>query len=344
MGDIKVARHYDSQLIWADVLNANTLLKPSTRYFAVVDSSVKWIYTEFFRDFDIQCYMFNNPTEKKKTLETINRIHNILFRHHADRSSVLLVIGGGLTLDVGGFAASTYKRGIQWIALPTTLLAQVDASVGGKTAVNHKMGGKNSIGSFYPPFKVIITPIVSQTWEDYHRFEGIAEMYKIFMLFDHLSAKKLVNDSLDHVLTKRSIELKIEVVKVDPWEKNLRAVLNYGHTFGHAIEHITGMRHGIAVALGIRIANIVSNCRGIMLDGDRLAIESDLTKLGFSVPSKLPSFDDIFPFLLHDKKNIDESINMCLINGKDELPMEPTDFRAHISTSELKNAYNLLNS
>jgi 3-dehydroquinate synthase len=338
--DIITSRQEKSEIIFEGTLKPSSIIEPEKQYFAIVDSSVEWFYeTHFSKLSNVQHWKFKNPSEQNKSWATVSSILNLLFNANADRSAVLLAIGGGVTLDVVGYAASIYKRGIPWIGIPSTLLAQVDASVGGKTAINHK-AGKNALGTFHPPQKVFITPIVADTWTEELRLEGLAEIYKIFKLFDHKSLKELLAHHNVDRLTHRSIELKANVVRVDPWENNLRAALNYGHTFGHALEYVKKMRHGIAVALGIRCANAVAEHIGIMTSDKRIEADEELDKLGFQRPRSMPPFSSLKPFLLQDKKNIRGDVMMCLPNGKSEWPIEPSDPRKKVSWAELENSYN----
>src|SRR5204863_7615660 len=155
---ISTCRSEKSEIIFEGGLIPAKTLDPEKQYFAVVDSSVEWFFERYFGQLpNVKHWKFTNPCEKRKEWTTVADILKFLFTENADRTAVLLAIGGGVTVDVVGFTASIYKRGIPWVAIPTTLLAQVDASVGGKTAINHK-AGKNALGAFHPPQKVFITP------------------------------------------------------------------------------------------------------------------------------------------------------------------------------------------
>jgi 3-dehydroquinate synthase len=277
---------------------------------------------ELFHDVPLPpCLVFQDPDEDNKAISTVDRFLDFLFDNEADRHSLLIAIGGGVTLDTAGFAASVFKRGISWVAIPTTLLAQVDASVGGKTAINHA-AAKNAIGSFHPPVEVVISPNAAHGWQKYHYLEGIAEMYKIFALFDDAAARDLVESGLNDILTTRSVELKCDIVDLDPWENDLRAALNYGHTFGHALEHAGAMRHGIAVAYGIMIENIVAERLSIMSRTNKQRVYAELRQLGFSDHKCFPPFDSLLPFILQDKKNISGSVLLSLSSGAGDLRME----------------------
>lgn len=189
---IETSKSTTSEIIWEGILQPERIVDQTKQYIAIVDSNVQWFYKEHFSKLNIVAsYLYKDPAESNKNMKTAMNILNFLLKHNIDRSALLLAIGGGVTLDIAGFVASIYKRGIDWMAVPTTLLSQVDASVGGKTAIND-VTGKNVVGSFHPPIRVLITPIVSQSWKELHSLEGKAEMYKIFKCFDHKAAEELV--------------------------------------------------------------------------------------------------------------------------------------------------------
>jgi len=274
----------------------------------------------------------------------VDAIHEFLFQNKADRTSVLLAVGGGITLDVAGYAASTYKRGIRWIAVPTTLLAQVDASVGGKTAINHPAYGKNVIGSFHPPMLVLIDSSCSLRWDDELRLEGIAEMYKIFKIFDHRALRRLIARPHE-LLTRRSVELKIDVVRVDPYEESIRAILNYGHTFAHALETLMNseedsriLPHGLAVSIGMRIENCVASALGIMDAVQLDKADRELDTLGFPWV-EIPDFEAMSEMMSQDKKAQDGKVHLCLVDGLTEVPLESKDPRIPVEVEDLRSGY-----
>jgi 3-dehydroquinate synthase len=188
-------------------------------------------------------------------------LHGELLKARFDRSSLLLAVGGGVVGDITGFVASTYMRGIKFVQVPTTLLAQVDSSVGGKTGVNHTLG-KNMIGSFYQPSLVFIDVDTLKTLPEKEFYAGMAEIIKYGImadgsLFDYLTSNRdgilSLGDALIHII-KRSCEIKADVVSKDEREAGLRATLNFGHTIGHAVETVTGYKkylHGEAIAIGM---------------------------------------------------------------------------------------------
>jgi 3-dehydroquinate synthase len=201
--------------------------------------------------------------EKNKTYDTLTAIHNHLFERNIGKKTVILALGGGVTGDLAGFAAATFKRGIPYIQMPTTLLAQVDSSVGGKTAVNNEFG-KNMIGVFHNPAAVFINISTLETLDHRHFLNGLAEVIKTGIigdriLFDYLvgNHERILAKNLDAVsfIIHRSISVKKKIVEADPFEKGFRRILNFGHTAGHAVEKASNYKllHGEAIAIGIAV-------------------------------------------------------------------------------------------
>ena len=201
--------------------------------------------------------------EENKSLALVQRIWDFLLEHAVTRSGLLICIGGGVLTDIGGFAASTYKRGIDYVNVPTTLLAMVDASTGGKTGFNYG-GLKNSIGTFCQPKQTIICPSLLDTLPANHLLSGLAEMFKTGLLDESLWNALLRYDiermDIDQLtpLIADCVRVKEQIVKSDPQESGLRKALNFGHTFGHALEEISlsdtssnGLLHGYAVLYGM---------------------------------------------------------------------------------------------
>jgi 3-dehydroquinate synthase len=202
------------------------------------------------------------PGERTKTLRTIAKILDALVKHKFERQSLLLALGGGVIGDLTGFAAAIYQRGIPFVQVPTTLVAQVDSSVGGKTGVDHRLG-KNLIGAFYQPRAVFIDPLTLRTLPRREWIAGLAEVIKYGIIADEEffaflereipSLLKLDQEPVIHAIT-RSCEIKAQVVATDERESDRRRILNYGHTIGHALESLAGYRgliHGEAVGIGL---------------------------------------------------------------------------------------------
>lgn len=273
--------------------------------------------------------------ERYKTLETLNQIFNGLLQNKFGRNATLVALGGGVVGDMGGFAAACYQRGIPFIQIPTTLLAQVDSSVGGKTGVNHPLG-KNMIGAFYQPQCVIIDTDVLATLDDRQLSAGLAEVIKYGLIRD-AEFFDWLEDNIDALLARdkaalafaieRSCLNKADVVAADETESGVRATLNLGHTFGHAIE--TGMGygeylHGEAVAIGICLASELSKCQGWISEETMARVINLLKKAKLPVtPPAAISSDQFVELMAVDKKNVDGQIKLILLKaiGQATLPL-----------------------
>ncbi len=232
--------------------------------------------------------------EEHKTLEWAGKIYGELLKSRLDRRSAIIALGGGVIGDLAGFAASTYMRGIAVIQVPTTLLAQVDSSVGGKTGVNHPMG-KNMIGTFWQPSLVWIDLDTLRTLPERELIAGMAEVIKYGVIrdrdvVDYLETNRDSIMNLDQQalrrMVKRSCEIKADVVSRDERESGLRAILNYGHTIGHAIETVTGYKrylHGEAVAIGMFAEALLSKRLGYADEQDVQRIKAVIESYGLPV-------------------------------------------------------------
>jgi 3-dehydroquinate synthase len=264
--------------------------------------------------------------EQHKTLATAGLIFDALVRHQRNRDATLLALGGGVVGDIAGFAAACYQRGIGFVQIPTTLLAQVDSSVGGKTGVNHP-GGKNLIGAFHQPLAVIADTETLATLPDRELSAGLAEVIKYGCVWDavffgwleHNVERLLARDpgALAHAIA-RSCEIKAQVVAADEREQNLRAILNFGHTFGHAIEAATGYSrylHGEAVALGMLIAAEMSRRLGQVPHEVPQRLRGLLSRAG--LPTEVPRLGAARARALMqmDKKVLAGSIRLVLIES-----------------------------
>jgi len=262
--------------------------------------------------------------ETSKSLHQADIIYDRLLDFNCDRKSVLIALGGGVIGDLTGFVAATYQRGIQFIQVPTTLLSQVDSSVGGKTAVNHPKG-KNMIGAFYQPRLVIADLDTLQTLPQKEFRAGLAEVIKYGVisdasLFDYLenNAAKILqldNECLAHII-KTSCAIKAEVVEKDERESHYRMILNFGHTLGHAIEALTGYSrfiHGEAVAIGMIYAAKLSLQFGKCPEEVHDRLSELVEKCG--LPSQWPDLNpqEVIESLYHDKKTMNHKIKFILV-------------------------------
>ena len=261
--------------------------------------------------------------EEYKNIDTVLSILDRLFQAKFDRKSTLIALGGGVIGDMTGFSASMYQRGINFVQMPTTLLAQVDASVGGKTGVNNKYG-KNLIGSFYQPKAVYIDPAFLDTLPKREFAAGVAEVVKMAVMFDReffefLKESDLSNKESVIKMIAKSVSLKADVVNQDEKESGVRAVLNYGHTFGHVVENLTNYTqylHGEAVAIGMVMANELAVRLDLLSEQEALEIKELLVKNNLPVDFKIDNVEDFYEHFFLDKKSSNNSIAFILPNGK----------------------------
>jgi 3-dehydroquinate synthase len=264
--------------------------------------------------------------EAFKTLETLNRVFDALLAASADRRTVIVALGGGVVGDIAGFAAATYQRGVPYIQVPTTLLAQVDSSVGGKTAVNHPLG-KNMIGAFHQPLAVIADTDTLATLPGRELAAGLAEVVKhgaiadaqFLEWIDTNAAALRARDAaaLAHAI-RRSCEIKAAVVAEDERETGSRALLNFGHTFGHAIESGLGhgtWLHGEAVAAGMVLAARFSARQGRIPSSAAERLVAVMHKLGLPVDAPKMSPERWLEFMGRDKKNRDGRVTLILLDA-----------------------------
>jgi len=260
--------------------------------------------------------------EQYKHMQTIEDILEHCFEHKLNRSSMLIAFGGGVIGDMTGFAASIYQRGIDFIQIPTTLLSQVDASVGGKTGVNNKFG-KNLVGAFHQPRAVYIDPSFLTTLPKREFSAGVAEIVKMAVCFNKDFFQWLETNDLNDgdnikIAIQKSVETKAWVVSQDEKEKGLRAALNYGHTFGHVIENETNYNtylHGEAVGIGICMANDVSVKLGFMTQEESARVKTLLERYDIPTTYKIQDVEDFYEHFFLDKKSLDKKIKFILAVG-----------------------------
>ncbi len=262
--------------------------------------------------------------EEMKNIQTANQLWEILTEMQADRKALVINLGGGVITDMGGFIASTYKRGIPFINIPTTLLSMCDASIGGKTGID-LMHYKNMVGTFTFPERIFVYPKFLETLPFKELRSGFAEMLKHGLIADKIHWENLIRINkpdmvgiIPHIET--SMNIKQEVVDKDFQEKNIRKTLNFGHTIGHAVESLclqqgNPVLHGEAVAMGMITETYLAYL-------DQLIPEEDCTLIIESIQKYYPYLDisdfkdeEIFSLLLNDKKNTDSRINFSLLSG-----------------------------
>lgn len=261
-----------------------------------------------------------------KTLQTVRRIYRTLYSKNVDRRTLIIAVGGGVIGDIAGFVASSFQRGLDFIQVPTTLLAQVDSSVGGKVGVNFE-SAKNLIGAFYQPKLVLIDPATLESLPHRERRSGLAEIIKYGAIYDKAFYKNVDADvigmlrlSSDYLETAiaRSCQIKAHVVAEDEHEQGLRAILNFGHSVGHALESLTGYhvyRHGEAIAVGMVSAALIGEELGITSPDVTSTLVDTLTKAKFPIGlDERLYINDIIALLALDKKAISGKVKFVLLD------------------------------
>lgn len=264
--------------------------------------------------------------EQYKNWETLNLIFDALLAGHCERGTTLVALGGGVVGDMGGFAAACYQRGMPFIQIPTTLLAQVDSSVGGKTAINHPLG-KNMIGAFYQPRVVLADIDTLSTLPDRELKAGIAEVIKYGLIRD-INFLQWLEGNMEGLVARktdllieavcRSCENKAEVVAADEKEHGERALLNLGHTFGHAIEAGMGYGqwlHGEAVSVGTMMAAELSRILGWLSFDDVARVEKLFVRAGLPVRGPEMAVERYLELMQHDKKVLDGKLRLVLLKA-----------------------------
>jgi len=328
---------HESQVIVGESYRNLAEYLPSCRQIVVItDANILQYYGDFFRSFPV---IEIGMGEKNKTLDTLANIYNRLLEYNADRGSFIVAAGGGIVCDVAGFAASTYMRGIPFGFISTTLLSQVDASVGGKNGVNFG-GYKNMIGTFNQPRFVLCDSSMLQTLPEREFVSGFAEIAKAAVirnvaLFEYLeqnAEKALLRDpEVIRYLVIESVKIKADVVQHDEREQGERRILNFGHTFGHAVEALTGVSHGEAVSIGMMMAarRSVAICGFPKNQADRL--ERLIARLGLPVTTDVTA-EDIFRTMLKDKKRENNDIHLVLLSEIGKAIIRKTPVKSILET------------
>ena len=307
------------------------------KILVISNKEISDLYSEEFlknlKDNNYQAQIFLiKAGESHKNLETLSEIYNFAFEFGLDRNSLIIALGGGIVGDITGLAAATWLRGIEYIQIPTTLLSMVDSSVGGKTAVNHPKG-KNLIGAFHQPKAVFIDPETLKTLPKREFNAGMAEVIKYGVikdkeLFEFLenekNKNKLINLENEYLIKiiNSSIKTKSYIVSEDEKEHGIRAILNYGHSFGHVIENLCGygeFLHGEAISIGMRIAGDIALEKGLW-SKEEFIRQNNLLK-SYSLPTKIPKINknEVIRILMGDKKVRDGKMRFILPKGIGEV-------------------------
>lgn len=269
--------------------------------------------------------------EVYKNLSTVQKIYDFLLKNKYDRQTIIVALGGGVVGDMAGYVAGTYLRGVSFVQVPTTLLAQVDSSVGGKTGVNHPLG-KNMIGVFYQPKLVLIDLNVLSTLPEREFLSGLAEVIKYGLIYDRRFYKYLGQFSREKVrdlqkIIKRCCEIKASVVAKDEKEYGLRAILNFGHTVGHALEAYTNYKkftHGEGVALGMVAAMQLSIDKKYITSDELQRLLMLYRRVGLLEKTDIKfNLKKIIALMLQDKKVKNGQINFVLIKKIGKAVVEP---------------------
>jgi len=302
----------------------------SGRAVIITDTTVKALYADVLSrgltdaGFNVSVLEIP-PGEEQKTLEAAGGLYEKLTGAYAERMTPVIALGGGVVGDLAGFVAATYMRGVPLVQVPTTLLAQVDSSIGGKTAVDHGRL-KNMIGAFYQPRIVVADVDTLKTLPEEEFASGMAEVIKHAAilskdLFDYIEkniekARSLDTAVLEEIVS-RNAQLKAKVVAKDEKESDLRAVLNFGHTVGHAVEAVSGfgLKHGQAVAIGMVAEAMISNRVGKLKEADVIRLKQVINKAG--LPINVPALDinEVMTAMRHDKKVTGNKIRFVLLNA-----------------------------
>ena len=320
-------------------------LQAEPELFVVYDANVAWVASQLTEALPVRASMALETSEEGKTLETVQALERWLLQEDASRSALLLAVGGGITTDLVGFAAAIYKRGIRYANVPTTLLAQVDAAIGGKTGVNLD-GYKNMLGAFRMPEFTVLEAAFLRTLPPREFRCGLAELLKTFLIGDGAAYGALVS-SLQSAQNKdergieddirRAAAIKARIVAEDPEEHGVRAKLNLGHTFGHAIEHEARLRgaditHGEAVAMGIVLAAELSERLGVAQKGMSAQLKADFSRLGLPVDCPYP-VEDLVEALRKDKKAVaGGKVKFVLLRAPGDVVLQVLPYDCYLHT------------
>lgn len=307
------------------------LIVTDENIFNIYGETLRKIFTKYESNFEIEIIPAG---ETSKNLKNAEKLYTSAIESQLDRKSVIIAIGGGVVGDLAGFVAATYLRGVNFIQVPTTLLAQVDSSVGGKTAVNHKLG-KNLIGAFYQPKSVFIDIATLKSLPTREIKAGLGEVVKYGVISDanffsylEKNIEGILSGNVEVLkqIVKRSCEIKSEVVSNDEKESGLRRILNFGHTIAHAIEEETAYQkycHGEAVAIGMIGAALISQKSGY-IDAAKVArLKNLIENFGMYTYCENCGVEGVYKALFRDKKTVGGKINWVLM--KDFGDVEITD-------------------
>jgi 3-dehydroquinate synthase len=350
--DIKEKETNYNVIIGNSILNklVDTLKKENKKVVVIMDFTIKNLYENKIMGLLNQF----NPLlisvlsgESSKSRSTKQEVEDLLLVNKLGRDTIIVAIGGGVIGDLSGYVASTYNRGIDYIQIPTSLLAMVDSSIGGKTGINTKHG-KNLIGSIWQPKEVLVDLDFLKTLPDEEFLNGLVEIIKISLILDknlfefieqnHKQIIERNSKSLMHLIT-RSIELKKEIVQKDERENNLRQVLNFGHTVGHAIENQSNYseKHGFCIAKGIFIETLVAENLNVLDKKHRKRIIELFNKLKFDLSIKY-DINELINIMKLDKKSKNNKIFCVLLVNIGKIKSNNSQYSFEIDEKIMRNA------
>ncbi|HWR08168.1 3-dehydroquinate synthase [Sporomusa sp.] len=359
MGEVRVSLADHSYTIYiqaAGLKQVGRLMQEmpfSKKALIVTDANVSPLYAGILADSVatagfIPHILVVEPGEGSKSLATADKVFTKAISIGLDRRSPIIALGGGVIGDLAGFVAATYLRGVPFIQVPTTLLAQVDSSVGGKTAVNHPLG-KNLIGAFYQPQLVMIDPLVLDTLPERELKAGLAEVIKYGVIadagfFDYLTrhADMILkrNPGVLAEVISRCCQLKAAVVAQDERETSVRMILNFGHTIAHAVEGVGGYseyNHGEAVAIGMYGAALLSSSLGLCSTAASTAVQQLLAAMGLPLTAPGYGINELLGYLARDKKVVDSKVNWVLMQdiGRVTITQDVSEEQIRVVMSQL---------
>jgi 3-dehydroquinate synthase len=326
---------YDSVVDWGGLgrlAGYLTQLQIPKRVFLITDSNLHRLYApallQHLSRAGFEPHLYVMPAgEASKSRKQLDALYDWLIEQHAERRETIVALGGGVIGDLAGYAAATYLRGVPLVQIPTSLLAQVDAAIGGKTGINHPKG-KNLIGAFYHPRLVLVDPATLLTLPRREYIEGWAETVKYGIILDtelfalletHVDALQAATSSSAELLCSiiaRCIDLKVKVIEEDEREQGLRAILNYGHTVAHALENVTGYAswlHGEAVSLGMVVAATLAQRAELCISEDVARQNRLLEKFGLPIRYDGPvRAQELLTVIQVDKKVADKRVRWIL--------------------------------
>lgn len=317
----------DYEVHFSDTFDFLGIFEKIPNRFYVIDSNVWKLYRDsIFSHLDLQLVMVLPIEEDRKNLSTVMEVYDALMARSAKRNMTMISIGGGIVQDITGFAASTLYRGINWIFVPTTLLAQSDSCIGSKTSLNYK-NYKNLIGSFFPPNQIFLCPRFTNTLQSEDYYSGMGEVIKLHLMGGEVLARDLISNlpmlnSRNNPVTllsaiEKSLNIKLSYMQDDEFDTGKRNLLNFGHCFGHAVESTSefAIPHGQAVIVGMLFANIVAKNRNL-INADlfnELQSQVLIPALTTRPTQSQLNTDDIVAAMQMDKKRTGEGLVLVML-------------------------------